>query len=62
MDFPLSSQRLAQISTDFKEIAANMEISESTVKNTLLSALKAIRENIEEAGLWGTFILLVLKK
>ena len=44
------------------EIAARLQLSVSTVKNTLLSALKAIRERIEEAGLLGAFILFFLKK
>ncbi|MDO6432343.1 sigma-70 family RNA polymerase sigma factor [Flavitalea sp. BT771] len=44
------------------EIAARLEISVSTVKNTLLSALKAIRENIEQAGLLGTLLFLFIKR
>jgi len=44
------------------EIAARLQLSVSTVKNTLLSALKTIRENIEEAGFWGTIFLILLKK
>jgi RNA polymerase sigma-70 factor (family 1) len=44
------------------EIAARLQLSVSTVKNTLLSALKAIRENIEEAGLWGTVLFFFLKR
>ena len=39
------------------EIAARLQLSVSTVKNTLLSALKTIRENIEEAGLLGALLL-----
>lgn len=44
------------------EIAARLELSVSTVKNTLLSALKAIRENIEQAGLLGAFFIFFIKK
>jgi len=44
------------------EIADRLQLSVSTVKNTLLSALKAIRERIEEAGLLGAVILFFLKK
>jgi len=44
------------------EIADRLQLSVSTVKNTLLSALKTIRENIEEAGFWGTIFLILLKK
>ena len=44
------------------EIAARLELSVSTVKNTLLSALKAIRENIERAGLLGALLILFIKK
>ena len=43
------------------EIAARLDISVSTVKNTLLSALKTIRENIDEAGLWSAFLFFFLK-
>jgi len=44
------------------EIAARLEISVSTVKNTLLSAIKAIRERIAEAGLLGALLFFLLKK
>ncbi len=44
------------------EIAARLELSVSTVKNTLLSALKAIRENIEQAGLLGALFIFFIKK
>ena len=44
------------------EIAARLQLSVSTVKNTLLSALKAIRENIEEAGLLGTILFFFMKR
>ena len=44
------------------EIAARLQVSVSTVKNTLLTALKTIRENIEEAGLMGTIFFFFLKR
>ena len=44
------------------EIAERLQVSVSTVKNTLLTALKTIRENIEEAGLLGTFFFFFLKR
>ena len=44
------------------EIAQRLEISVSTVKNTLLSALKTIRERIEEAGLLGSILLFLIKR
>ena len=44
------------------EIANRLQLSVSTVKNTLLSALKTIRENIEEAGLLGTILFFFIKR
>jgi RNA polymerase sigma-70 factor (family 1) len=44
------------------EIAARLQLSVSTVKNTLLSALKTIRENIGDAGLLGAFFLFFIKR
>jgi RNA polymerase sigma-70 factor (ECF subfamily) len=44
------------------EIADRLQLSVSTVKNTLLTALKTIRENIEEAGLWGTILFFFIKR
>jgi RNA polymerase sigma-70 factor (ECF subfamily) len=44
------------------EIADRLHLSVSTVKNTLLSALKTIREKIEEAGLLGTILFFFIKR
>jgi len=44
------------------EIADRLQLSVSTVKNTLLTALKTIRENIEEAGLWGAILFFFIKR
>jgi len=44
------------------EIADRLQLSVSTVKNTLLSALKTIREKIEEAGLLGTILFFFIKR
>jgi len=44
------------------EIAARLQLSVSTVKNTLVIALKTIRENIDEAGLLGTIFFFFLKR
>jgi RNA polymerase sigma-70 factor (ECF subfamily) len=44
------------------EIADRLHLSVSTVKNTLLSALKTIREKIEEAGLLGTILVFFIKR
>ncbi|HWK05596.1 MAG TPA: RNA polymerase sigma-70 factor [Puia sp.] len=66
LSFPPQRRRIYQMSREEglkpAEIAARLELSVSTVKNTLLSALKTIRENIEEAGFWVTFFLVFLKK
>ena len=44
------------------EIADRLQLSVSTVKNTLLSALKTIREKIEAAGLLGTILFFFIKR
>jgi RNA polymerase sigma-70 factor (ECF subfamily) len=44
------------------EIAQRLDLSVSTVKNALLSALKTIRERIEEAGLLGALLFLFIKR
>ena len=44
------------------EIAERLGISVSTVKNTLLSAIKVIREKVGEAGFWLTFLYYFLKR
>lgn len=44
------------------EIAERLGLSVSTVKNTLLSAVKAIREKVGEAGFWLTFLYYFLKR
>jgi RNA polymerase sigma factor (sigma-70 family) len=66
LSFPQQRRRIYQLSREEglkpSEIAARLDLSVSTVKNTLLSALKTIRDNIEESGLWGTFLLLFLKR
>ena len=66
LSFPPQRRRIYQMSREEglkpAEIAARLQVSVSTVKNTLLSALKAIRENIEEAGLWATILVVFLKK
>lgn len=64
--FPPQRRRIYQMSREEglkpAEIAVRLDLSVSTVKNTLLSALKAIRENIEGAGFWGTMFLLFFKR
>lgn len=64
--FPPQRRRIYEMSREEglkpAEIAARLELSVSTVKNTLLSALKTIRENIEQAGLWATIFVVFLKK
>jgi RNA polymerase sigma-70 factor (ECF subfamily) len=64
--FPPQRRKIYQMSREEglkpAEIAARLDLSVSTVKNTLLSALKAIREKIEGAGFWGTIFLLFFKR
>lgn len=64
--FPPQRKRIYQMSRDEglkpSEIASKMNLSVSTVKNTLLSALQTIRENIEQAGYLAIFIWLLIKK
>jgi RNA polymerase sigma-70 factor (ECF subfamily) len=64
--FPPQRRRIYQLSREEglkpAEIAARLGVSVSTVKNTLLSALKTIRENIEGSGFWGTVLFFLLKK
>ncbi len=64
--FPSQRRRIYEMSREEglkpSEIAARLQLSVSTVKNTLLAALKAIRENVEEAGFWTVFMLFFLKK
>ena len=66
LSFPPQRRRIYQMSREEglkpSEIAARLDISVSTVKNTLLSAVKAIRENIEQAGFLGAWFLFLLKK
>ncbi len=66
LGFPPQRRRIYQMSREEglkpSEIAARLDLSVSTVKNTLLSALKAIRENIEAAGLLATALFFFLKK
>lgn len=66
LSFPPQRRRIYQMSREEglkpSEIATQLDLSVSTVKNTLLSALKTIRENIEEAGFWATLFFFFLKK
>lgn len=65
MAFPPQRKLIYQMSREEGlkpgEIAARLQLSVSTVKNTLLSALKAIRENIEQAGLLGTLLFFYME-
>lgn len=64
--FPPRRRRIYQLSREAglkpAEIADRLGVSVSTVKNTLLAALKTIRENIGESGFWGTILFFLLKK
>jgi RNA polymerase sigma-70 factor (ECF subfamily) len=64
--FPPQRRRIYQMSREEglkpSEIAARMGLSVSTVKNTLLSALHAIREVVEKAGFWTVFLFYFLKR
>jgi RNA polymerase sigma-70 factor (family 1) len=64
--FPPQRKLIYQMSReeDLKpaEIADRLQLSVSTVKNTLLSALRTIREKIEEAGLLGTILFFFIKR
>lgn len=66
LSFPPQRKRIYQMSREEglkpAEIAARLELSVSTVKNTLLSAVRTIREKIEEAGLLGAMIFFFLKR
>jgi RNA polymerase sigma factor (sigma-70 family) len=63
--FPPQRRRIYQMSREEglkpSEIAARMGLSVSTVKNTLLSAVTAIRASVKKAGFWTMFLFILLK-
>jgi len=66
LSFPPQRRRIYELSREEgmkpAEIATQLGLSVNTVKNTLVAALKAIRENVESSGFWISVLLYFVKR